>query len=120
MTESEEEEGITRLVDSFYARVLADENLTDFFGNTPIDRLKNMQKEFFSVALGGPIEYSGLSLSHAHQGRGIESIHFRKFVDHLFETLAEFNLTEEDRYQIISDINRFVEDITDDSAAPIG
>ena len=114
------EEGINRLVNSFYAKVLVDGNLADFFNNTPVERLKNMQKEFFSVALGGPVDYSGMRLSHAHRGRGIRVEHFKRFVDHLLETLSDFDLTEDERYKIISDINCFVEDIADDSAAPIG
>ena len=113
------DEGIARLVNSFYARVLDDNELAEFFSNTPIDQLKKMQKEFFTLALGGSVEYSGLSLSHAHQGRGIRTVHFKSFVNHLLETLSEFNLTEEESYQIITDINRYVEDIADDSAAPI-
>ncbi len=113
------EPAIIQLVDSFYDRVLNDKTLVDFFKNTPMHQLKNMQKEFFTIALGGPGEYSGLNLSHAHQGRGINAKHFRAFVGHLLDTLSESNLTEEERYQIISDINHYVEDVTDDSAAPL-
>ena len=114
------ENAVLRLVDSFYDRVLADENLSEFFKNTPMQRLKQMQKEFFTIALGGPETYSGLSLSHAHQGKGIYAKHFKAFVDHLLATLSEFNLSEDERYQIISDVNHYVGDVTDDSAAPIG
>ena len=113
------EEGIARLVNSFYAKVLDDKDLVGFFSNTPIDQLKKMQKEFFTLALGGPIEYSGLSLSHAHQGRGIRAVHFKGFVNHLLETLSEFELSEDEQYQIITDINRYVDDIAEDSAAPL-
>jgi len=113
------EEAVTRMVDAFYHRVLTDKDLAEFFKNTPIQRLKNMQKEFFTIALGGPGEYSGLSLSHAHQGRGIYTKHFQAFVGHLLDTLNELDLTEQERYQIISDVNLFVEDVADDSAASI-
>lgn len=113
------EEGIDRLVNIFYARVLADKNLADFFSNTSIDRLKKMQKEFFSVALGGPIEYSDMDLSRAHQGKGIRVKHFRGFVDHLIKTLSEFDLSEDEINQIISEINTYVTDIADDSEAPL-
>lgn len=112
-------EAVTRLVDAFYHRVLTDKDLADFFKNTSMQQLKNMQKEFFTIALGGPGEYSGLSLAHAHQGRGIYAKHFQAFVGHLLDTLTELNLTEQERYQVISDVNRFVEDVTDDSAALI-
>ena len=113
------EPGIARLVNSFYARVLDDKNLADFFSNTHIDRLKNMQKEFFSVALGGPIEYSDMDLTRAHQGRGIRVMHFRGFVDHLIDTLSEFNLDENEINHVIAQINTYVSDIADDSDAPL-
>lgn len=113
------EEGIERLVNSFYERVLDDEELSGFFKNTHIDRLKKMQKEFFSVALGGPIEYSDMDLTRAHQGRGIRVMHYKRFVDHLIETLSEFDLDENEINEIISEINTYVADIAEDSAAPL-
>ena len=113
------EEGIDRLVNIFYSKVLADKNLVDFFSNTSIERLKKMQKEFFSVALGGPIEYSDMDLSRAHQGKGIRVMHFKGFVDHLIDTLSEFDISEDEINQVISEINTYVTDIADDSEAPL-
>ncbi len=65
------EETITRLVDAFYERVLADEELAPFFSGTSMDKQRRMQREFFAVALGGPIKYSGRPLGDAHRGLGI-------------------------------------------------
>jgi len=78
-----------------------------------MERLKKMQKEFFGIALGGPSEYSDFQLSHAHQGRDIKTSHFSKFVDILFLTLSDYDLTEEERYKIITHINTYVYDIVD-------
>ena len=114
------EQAVIKLVDSFYARVLNDELLAEFFKDTPMQQLKNMQKELFTIALGGPGEYSGLNMSRAHQGRGIYARHFKAFVQHLLDTLGEHGLSEEERYQIITEINHYVGDIADDSAAPLG
>ena len=74
-----------------------------------------MQKEFFSIALGGPGAFSDFNLSHVHQGRNIKTAHFSTFVNILFSTLSELDLTEEERYQIISRINTYVDDVVDDS-----
>lgn len=109
------EETVIRLVDSFYERVFQDDDLVDFFNGAQVGRLKQMQKEFFTIALGGPSKYSDINLAHAHKGRNIETSHFRAFVQHLFDTIAEFDFSEEERYQIITDINTYVEDIVDDS-----
>ncbi len=107
------ETGVEQLVVEFYQRVLKEDGLGDFFYDVPMERLKKMQKEFFSIALGGPSEYSDFQLSHAHQGRDINSGHFRKFVDILFLTLADYDLSEEERYKIITHINTYVYDIVD-------
>lgn len=103
---------IARLVDHFYDRVLADEELAPFFEHTPMEKLRRMQLEFFSAALDGPQAYSGLSLAHAHQGRGISVKHFQHFVQHLLETLKDLGLSRQDIDEIISRISTYVNDIT--------
>ena len=109
--------GLTRLVGQFYARVLADRTLRPYFEGVPLDKLYRMQLEFFSAALGGPTDYSGRSLHHAHQGRGIAREHFQAFVEHLFETLKDFPLTDDQRYAVIARINTYVDDVISNSAA---
>lgn len=106
------EEAVAGLVDSFYQRVLADPELEPFFANSSMDRLRNMQRAFFAAALDGPVEYPGVSLLEAHQGRGIERRHFRRFVDHLFETLEDArHLERSDVDQIVERIATYVDDV---------
>lgn len=107
--------GIRILVDSFYEKVLEDESLRDFFLGVPMGHLKKMQEEFFSIALGGPSEYSDIKLAHAHQGLDINTRHFDRFVSILFSTLEELEMSEDERYQVISQINTYVNDIVGDS-----
>lgn len=114
------EAGVVRRVERFYEKVHADVGLRDFFKDVPMQRLKNMQKEFFTVALGGPGDYSDTQLAHAHQGKNIKTHHFKSFVTLLFSTLKELDLDENDRYQIISQVNTYVEDIVDDTESLIG
>ncbi len=83
------EAGIELLVGRFYQRVLADPKLAPFFEHVPMERLRMMQKEFFSEALGGPLFYSGHSLRQVHAGKGIRKEHLRRFVKHLLTTLEE-------------------------------
>jgi hemoglobin len=103
---------LARLVDAFYDRVLDDEDLAPFFEHTPMERLRRMQLEFFGAALDGPQSYSGLALAHAHQGRGIRVHHFQKYVQHLLDTLEGFDLSKEDREEIITRISKYVNNIT--------
>jgi hemoglobin len=97
-------EGITRLVGDFYERVLADPRLAPFFAHVPMDKLRRMQVDFFSSALGGPLGYSGRPLAHVHQGRGITREHLRWFTEHLLATLETLNLSRQDVQRIYSRI----------------
>jgi hemoglobin len=105
-------EAVSRLVFDFYQRVLADPELGPFFVDTPVEKLGTMQAEFFSAALGGPIQYTGRSLSDSHAGRGITAQHLRRYLDHLLETLQGFDLSNDDRYDIVSRINTYADEIT--------
>ncbi len=106
---------IDSLMKHFYARVLDDPELAPFFKHVSMDKLLRMQHEFFSAALEGPVDYSGLSLSHAHYGKGITRRHFTRFVEHLLETLRSFDLNEEDVQEIIRRISVYADDITGDA-----
>lgn len=102
---------IRALVDAFYGRALGDPELAPFFMHTPVERLRRMQHEFFSAALGGPVAYSGQSIARAHFGRGIERRHFARFVGHLLDTLRERGVGEADADQIISLLDRYAPDV---------
>jgi len=106
------EEGVKNLVRSFYDRVLKDPELAPFFEDASIERLYRMQSEFFAVALGGPVTYSGLSVHQAHFGLGIEKTHFCLFVNHLIDTLKAFQLSGQDIHALISRINTYADEVT--------
>lgn len=110
------EEGVRKLVDDFYDRVLADPELKPFFEHTPMDKLRSMQLEFFSAALNGPITYGGKPLGHVHQRRGIGKKHFALFVERLLDTLKVLDLDEKDVYEIIDRINLYADEITGEEA----
>jgi hemoglobin len=99
------EDMISALIPAFYARVLADPGLAPFFSHTALDQLHAMQREFFVMATGGPILYSGRPLAHAHHGRGITRQHFASFTGHLVETLLDMGVTQEEADEVIERIN---------------
>jgi len=106
---------IGELVDEFYTRVLGDAELRPFFENTSVPKLIEMQREFFSAALDGPVQYSGLELSWAHSGRGIERKHFALYVEHLVQTLQGQGLLPEDIEEIIHRISLYADDVIGES-----
>jgi hemoglobin len=104
--------GIESLVVAFYVRVMADPELAPFFRNTPIDKLHKMQREFFAMALGGPVSYSGKPLGHVHHGRGINAHHFGRFVGCLVQTLEDLGVSEEESSEVIARINSYANEVT--------
>lgn len=81
-------EAIEVVVDDFYVRVLADDELAGFFTGTNMNRLKGKQVEFFAAALGGPQPYTGAPMKQVHQGRGITMHHFGLVAAHLADALT--------------------------------
>ena len=68
-------EAIEVVVEDFYVRVLADDQLAGFFAGVNMNRLKGKQVEFLAAALGGPEPYTGAPMKQVHQGRGITMHH---------------------------------------------
>src|ERR1700704_4957424 len=76
-------EAIEGVVEDFYDRVLADDELSGFFTGTNMGRLKGKQADFFAAARGGPESYPGPPMKQVHQGRGITMHHFDLVAQHL-------------------------------------
>ena len=97
-------EALEVVVEDFYVRVLADDQLSSFFTGTNMNRLKGKQVEFFAAALGGPEPYSGAPMKQVHQGRGITMHHFSLVAGHLSEALAAAGVSAETVTEILSAI----------------
>ena len=99
--------------------MIADPDLRPYFDHADLEGLKHMQVELFSSALDGPVRYAGRSVAHAHQGLGITRRHFQGFIEHLFATLADYPLSEQDRYEMISRINTYADDVLGSGSGPV-
>jgi hemoglobin len=97
-------EALEVVVDDFYDRVLADDELAGFFSGTNMARLKGRQVEFFAAALGGPEPYTGAPMRQVHQGRGTTMHHFRLVAAHLADSLAAAGVPAEVGEQILAAI----------------
>ena len=106
------EDMISTLIPAFYVRVLADAELAPFSRHTALEKLHDMQREFLTMATGGPVSYSGKPLAHAHHGRRISKHHFALFTTHLVDTLLDMGVTQLEADEVIDRVNTFVNEIT--------
>ncbi len=107
---------IDKLIVTFYQHVLNDPLLSPFFKKTSIERLTNMQRAFFSVALGGPEPDEKISLYEIHQGRGIQVKHLTRFTEHLMNALREIGVEETDANKIYQRIATYSNDVLGESS----
>jgi hemoglobin len=85
-------------VDVFYHKVLSDYRINRFFDNIDMKKQAIKQKAFFTVAFGGPNNYTGSDMRHAHAKLvkiGLSNDHFNVVMAHLEATLRELNVTQE-------------------------
>jgi hemoglobin len=85
--------GLKVAVDNFYARLWADDDLKGYFNGIDKDALKNHQRAFLTMALGGSNGiYNGQPLPQAHMGLNITDDAFDKVAEHLRLTLVDLDV----------------------------
>jgi hemoglobin len=75
------EAGLTKLMDTFMAGLLADEKMGPFFANADQARVKRQLVEQFCVILGGDCTYTGRDMKSSHAGLGIDRADFNRLVE---------------------------------------
>jgi hemoglobin len=89
------EAAVNAAVELFYRKVLEDSTINRFFGNTDMDTQIAKQKAFFTMAFGGPNNYTGQDMRNAHAklvNMGLNEDHFNAVMGHLGATLTELNV----------------------------
>ena len=112
-------EAIEVVVEDFYVRVLADDQLAGFFAGTNMHRLKGKQAEFFAAALGAPEPYSGAPMKQVHQGRGITMHHFNLVAGHLGDALAAAGVPADTVTEILCAIAPLAPDVVSGETATV-
>ena len=105
------QDAITKVVDVFYEKVLADETVNHFFKETDMEKQRRHQSLFISWALGGPNQYSGRSMELAHTGMNLNEEHFGAIANHLAASLREFNVSDQDINQVLEKLTTMKNDI---------
>lgn len=91
------EEAIGAVVEEFYDRVLADDQLAPYFEEVDMERQRAHQTAFISAVAGGPDRYEGENMRRAHEHLAIDEGDFAAVAGHLDDALGEFDVADEDR-----------------------
>ncbi len=75
------EAGLTALMETFMADLLADPRTGRFFANADQERVKRQLTEQFCVILGGDCTYTGRDMRTSHAGQDIDRSHFYALVE---------------------------------------
>ena len=94
-------DGIEAVVDEFYDRVVADEQVAYYFDDVDMQQQRAHQTQFISSVAGGPVEYTGDDMKTAHDHLGITPSEFEAIAGHLEDALVEFDVDEDDRQAVL-------------------
>lgn len=91
---------VSRVVTTFYDRMLDSPTTSPFFANINMKRLIDHQTKFIATVMGGPASYSNDHLERVHAHLGITEEAFYESMTLMRETLEDFNFAEEDVQQV--------------------
>lgn len=104
------EAAVDAAVDIFYEKVLADDRISGFFENLDMVAQANKQKNFLTMAFGGPNNYSGMDMRAGHAHLGLTEEHFTAVVENLAGTLTQLGVADSD----IAEVAKIADSVKDD------
>jgi hemoglobin len=106
-----EREGISAVVDDFYDRLVADDDLGPFFEDADLERLRRTQTDHLCEAAGGPETYDAAPVREAHIHVPFEPDHIERALDILHESLDEFDVPADDAEAVVKAVARYEADL---------
>jgi hemoglobin len=97
---------VSRVVMSFYDRVIDSPIMSPYFANTDMKQLIDHQTKFIAFLMGGPASFSDEHLERIHQHMNIDREAFDEMVGLLTETLEDFEYTDEDVAAVKKELER--------------
>ncbi|WP_417711384.1 group I truncated hemoglobin [Roseibium aggregatum] len=95
---------VSRIVMTFYDKVLDSEEIGDFFDDVDMTRLIDHQTKFISYLLGGPVSYSEERLRRTHAPLDLTNEDFDEIARLLHETLVEHKFDPGDIKSVMREI----------------
>jgi len=83
---------VNAAVDIFYAKVLEDDRINQFFTHTDMQIQSRKLRGFLAYAFGAPMNYTGKNMRDAHAHMRLTDEHFNAVAGHLVATLEELNV----------------------------
>jgi hemoglobin len=105
------QEGIRAVVDDFYDRLLADDELGPLFEDADLESLRETQTDFLCEAAGGPETYDATPVREAHLHVPFTPELIGRAVDLLYESLESFDVPEEDADAVVEAIAAYEADL---------
>jgi hemoglobin len=87
---------VSRIVSSFYDRVLDSPMLEPYFAGVDMRRQIDHQTKFMAFLMGGPASYTAEHLARVHERLHVTEEAFDELTTILRETLEDFGLDETD------------------------
>jgi len=95
---------VSRIVSTFYDRVLESPKLTDYFDGVDMRNLIDHQTKFIASVMGGPASFTDQHLARVHEHLGITSVAFDEAVLILRESLEDHDVEETDIGTVVSGV----------------
>jgi hemoglobin len=104
-------DGIRAVVDEFYDRLLADEELGPLFEDADTERLRKTQTDFICEKAGGPETYDAAPVREAHLDVPFTPERIERAIELLDESLEAFDIPEEEADAVVQTIAAYESDL---------
>ena len=104
-------EGIRAVVDDFYDRLLADDELASFFEDADMEKLRRTQTDFLCEAAGGPETYDAEPVREAHLHIPFTPTHIQQAIELLYESLEAVDVSDADANAVVQAVAAHQEDL---------
>ena len=102
---------IETVVNEFFRRVQADRELNPYFADTDMAQTKRHFRDFISMSLGGPKQYTGRTMKNAHGDLGITGQDFNLFAGHLVAAFKQAGVAKDDIDQVMAKVTPLKGDV---------
>jgi hemoglobin len=98
-------DAVAAVVNNMLPRLMSDEVLGRFWehrGEDGIDREKQLLIDFLCQCAGGPMYYTGRSMTLTHRGMAISDTDWTRFIGYLTDTLDHFELAATEKNDVLA------------------